>query len=151
MTRPCICGIACRWVRGGRFAEAMTPQAASGGSPPLVAVVDDDPAVCSSLKFSLELEGFRVRTYGGGGELLRNADLAGVDCFVIDQRMPRMSGFELIVELRGRHIATPAILIVSEPNIGLSARAAKARVPIVEKPFLGNSLVDAIRAACMPG
>jgi len=118
----------------------MTPQAASHREPPIVAVVDDDSAVCSSLKFSLELDGFRVRTYGGGGELLRAGDIAGCACFVVDQKMPGMSGLELIAKLRDRNI--------SQPSVGLSARAAKANVPIVEKPFLGNTLVDRIRAAC---
>jgi two-component system response regulator FixJ len=134
--------------RDSTQAKAMMPQAAPRISTLVIAVVDDDPAVCNSLKFSLELDGFKVRTYGGSAELLRTADLAGVDCFVIDQKMPRMSGFELIAELRERHIAAPAILIISEPNLALSARAAKAKVPIVEKPFLGNALVDQIREAC---
>ncbi|HXW42433.1 MAG TPA: response regulator [Xanthobacteraceae bacterium] len=114
----------------------------------VVAVVDDDPAVCSSLKFSLELEGFAVHTYGSGVELLGAGDLGDCDCFVIDQRMPVMSGMELIAKLREQRVATPAILIVSHNNAALSARAAKAQVPIVEKPFLGNSLVDRIREAC---
>jgi FixJ family two-component response regulator len=33
---------------------------------PLIVVIDDDPAVCNSLKFSLELEGFAVRVYRSG-------------------------------------------------------------------------------------
>ena len=66
----------------------------------MVVIVDDDPAVCGSLKFSLELEGFGVRTYGGAAELLDGGDLAACDCFVIDQRMPGMSGMELIAKLR---------------------------------------------------
>ena len=33
------------------------------GPSPVVAIVDDDPAVCDSLKFFLELEGFGVRAY----------------------------------------------------------------------------------------
>ena len=37
---------------------------------PIIAVVDDDPAVCGSLKFALELEGFVVRTFHSGAELL---------------------------------------------------------------------------------
>mgnify|MGYP001255535155 CR=1 FL=1 len=128
----------------------MTPQAASKVQPPVVAVVDGDPAVCNSLKFSLEVEGFRVRTYGGGTELLR-ADLDGCACFVVDQKMPGMSGLELIAKLRERAISAPAILIVSQPSVILSARAATAKVPIVEKPFLGNALVDRIREACERG
>lgn len=112
-----------------------------------VAVVDDDPAVCSSLKFSLELEGFMVRVYGSASELL-NGGVEGADCLVIDQRMPEMTGMELIGQLRRQNVSTPAILIVSQPNAVVSARAAKADVPVVEKPFLGNSLVDKIHQAC---
>lgn len=116
--------------------------------PPVVAVVDDDPAVCNSLKFSLELEGFAVRTYGSGSELLHAHGLTAYDCFVIDQRMPTMSGLDVIQKLRERQVAAPAILITSHPNAALSARAAMADIPIVEKPLLGNALVDRIREAC---
>jgi two-component system, LuxR family, response regulator FixJ len=115
---------------------------------PVVVVVDDDAAVRNSLKFSLELEGFSVRTYRSGSDLLAASNLGDCDCFVIDQRMPVMSGMELIANLRQRKVATPAILIISHLNAALSARAAVAEVPIVEKPFLGNALVDSIREAC---
>lgn len=116
--------------------------------PPLVIVVDDDPAVCESLKFSLELEGFSVRTYGSGVELLRVDDFDACKCFVIDQRMPVMTGMELIAKLRDQKILTPAILIISHPSAALSARAATADIPIVEKPLLSNTLLDRIREAC---
>ncbi len=125
----------------------MAPQTVAN-PPPVIAVVDDDPAVCSSLKFSLELEGFKVRTFAGGADLLRARDVGICDCFVIDQRMPGLSGLELIDKLRDRDVAAPAILIISEPSAALSARAAKAKVPIVEKPFLGNALLECIHQAC---
>jgi len=124
----------------------MTPQAAVK-MPPVVAVVDDDLAVCHSLKFSLELEGLEVRTFSSGAELLRAPDVAACNCFVIDQKMPGMNGLELIGKLRDRHIVAPAILIISQPSAALSARAASAQVPIVEKPLLGNALLDRIREA----
>lgn len=116
--------------------------------PPLVIVVDDDLAVCELLKFSLELEGFAVRTYRSGAELFDEDGFDACKCFVIDQRMPAMTGMELIAKLRDRKILTPAILIISHPSAALSARAATASVPIVEKPLLGNALVDRIREAC---
>jgi two-component system, LuxR family, response regulator FixJ len=128
--------------------QAKMPQISPEIGAPLVVVVDDDPAVCNSLKFALELEGFKVLTYGSGTELLRAGDIGASDCFVIDQRMPGMTGLELIGKLRDRHISTPAILVISQPSLGLSASAAKANVPIVEKPFLGNALLDRIRDAC---
>jgi two-component system response regulator FixJ len=115
---------------------------------PVVAVVDDDPAVCGSLKFALELEGFAVRTYHSGAELLGAGDVADCNCFVVDQRMPGMTGMELVEVLRKRRILTPAILIISHVSAALSARARNAAIPIVEKPFLGNALVECIREAC---
>jgi two-component system response regulator FixJ len=128
----------------------MIERADLAAKRPVVAVVDDDPAVCGSLKFSLEIEGFIVRTFHSGAELLHAHDVEVCNCFVIDQRMPGMTGIELIDALRGRRILTPVILVISHPNVALSARAAKAAVPIVEKPLLGNALVDCIRAACAP-
>jgi two-component system response regulator FixJ len=124
----------------------MTPQAVVE-NPPVVAVVDDDLAVCNSLKFSLELEGLEVRTFPGGAELLLARDIDACQCFVVDQKMPGISGLELIGKLRDRHIAAPAILIISQPSAALSARAASARIPIVEKPLLGDVLLDRIREA----
>jgi two-component system, LuxR family, response regulator FixJ len=111
----------------------------------LVIVVDDDVAVRNSLKFSLEVEGFAVRTYSGGIELLNDTELPRGGCLVIDQNMPGMNGLDLVAQLRARDVAVPAILITSYPTAALSARAAKAGVAIVEKPFLGTALVDRIR------
>ena len=114
----------------------------------LVIVVDDDPAVRNSLKFSLEIEGFTVRDFASAAELLNARDLPGCSCLVIDERLPGMSGLELIARLRERHNSVPAILITSNPNAALTARAARANTPIIEKPLLGNALVDKIRAVC---
>jgi FixJ family two-component response regulator len=48
----------------------MSPQAECSATRPVVVVVDDDPAVRSSLAFSLETEGIAVRAYATGAELL---------------------------------------------------------------------------------
>ena len=114
----------------------------------VVVIVDDDPAVRNSLKFSLEVEGFLVRAYGSGAELLNARDLPICGCFVVDQKMPGMTGLDLIAKLRDQHISVPAILMTSHPNAALTASAARADIPIVEKPLLGNALIDRIRAAC---
>ncbi|HTZ01984.1 MAG TPA: response regulator [Xanthobacteraceae bacterium] len=126
----------------------MTPQSQLTAAPPVVVIVDDDPAVRNSLQFSLELEGYAVRSYRNAAELLNAGELGPCNCYVIDQRMPGMSGMELIGQLRARRISTPAILIISQPNDVLSARAAQADIAIVEKPLLNNALVERIREAC---
>jgi len=114
---------------------------------PIVIVIDDDAAVRGSIKFALEAEGIAVRTYSNGLELLEEADLATFACFVIDQKLPGMTGLELLAALRERHITAPAILITSHPTIILQERAARAGIPIIEKPLLSNALFERVRAA----
>jgi two-component system, LuxR family, response regulator FixJ len=111
----------------------------------MVGVVDDDPAVRNSLKFSLEIEGLAVQAYANAAELLKQSDLSRFRCLVVDQNMPGLSGIDLVAALRARQIAVPVILITSHPSSALVARAGKERVPIVEKPLLGNALFDKIR------
>ncbi len=67
---------------------------------------------------------------------------------VVDQNMPGLSGIELITKLRAHDISAPAILITTHPDRSLKSRAAQANVPIVEKPLLGNVLIDKIRDVC---
>jgi FixJ family two-component response regulator len=112
---------------------------------PLVIVVDDDLWVRDSLKFLLEAEGFAVRAYPGGLELLNDTELPRGGCLVTDQNMPGMKGLDLVAQLRARDVAVPAILITSDPTAAVSERAAKAGIAIMEKPFLGAALIDRIR------
>jgi two-component system response regulator FixJ len=116
-----------------------------------VVVVDDDPAVCNSLKFSLEIEGFAVRLYESGSELLSELTLPDCSCLVVDENMPGIGGLDLIAKLRERRIAAPAILIASDLNTALARRAASVSVPIVEKPLLNDALLDLVRDACATG
>jgi FixJ family two-component response regulator len=114
---------------------------------PVVVVVDDDPAVRNSLRFSLEIEGFSVRTYSDGDDLMNDTDLGASSCLVVDHNLPGTNGLQTIAKLRERRISVPAILITSYPSALLMKRAAKAGIPIVDKPFLEDALIDRIRAA----
>jgi two-component system response regulator FixJ len=126
-------------------AKTMKNQGESSQSGLVVTVIDDDLAVRNALKFWLEIEGLTVRSYASGADLLSAGDLARCDCFAIDQKMPAMSGLDLIAQLRDRHFTAPAILITSHPSVSLRERAEKADVPIMEKPLLENGLLDKIR------
>jgi len=112
-----------------------------------VIVLDDDPAVRNSLKFSLEIEGFIVHAHATPADLLNDTDLERCKCLIVDQNMPDIKGLDLVQILRQRHINAPAILITSHPSVALSRNAANAGVPIVEKPLLGNALLDKINDA----
>jgi FixJ family two-component response regulator len=116
-------------------------------SKALIVVVDDDAAVRSSLKFSLEIDGFAVRTYASAEELLSESDLVACQCFIVDQDMPRMHGLQLIAIMRRRGVDTPVVLTSSHATPTLNLQAAGAGIPVIEKPFLGNALIESIHNA----
>jgi two-component system response regulator FixJ len=113
----------------------------------VVVVIDDDPAVLGALKFALELEGFSVAPYRSASEFLAQQMLPQSGCLVIDFKLPDMDGLDLLAQLRDRAVQLPAVLITSHPSQHLRRRASAANVPIVEKPLLGNALLDAIHGA----
>ena len=129
----------------GAKQKAMKKQGKAPNSGVVVIVISDDLAVRNSLKFWLEIEGLAVRGYVSGADLLGAGDLARCDCYVVDQKMSAMSGLNLIAQLRDRHFTAPAILIASHPSVLLQEQAEKADIPILEKPLLGNGLLDKIR------
>jgi two-component system, LuxR family, response regulator FixJ len=112
-----------------------------------VLIIDDDPAVRNSLKFALEVEGFAVRTYHAGGDLLRETEFPTDGCLVVDYKLPEMNGLDLLVELRRRDVALPAILITTHPSREVRRRAALAGATLIEKPLLNDTLFLGIRAA----
>lgn len=122
----------------------------------LVAVVEDDLAVLGALRFALETDGFAVASYCSGAELLAQRALPEGSVLVIDFRLPDMTGIELLALLRGRNVKLPAILMAGQPSPALRAQAAEAGMIVVEKPLLGDSLVEAIgrmighEAPCAP-
>ena len=119
---------------------------------PTVYVVDDDFGVLGSLRFLLETDGFDVGAFRSGSALLNAAASNGADCFVIDYKMPNMSGIELAKRLRNRGIDTPIILITGYPDGDILAMATAAGIQnVLLKPYLEESLVTRIRGAIGEG
>ncbi len=81
-------------------------------------------------------------------EAVLAADLPADACFVIDERLPGLSGLEACRALRGRGVHRPTVFITSQPKPDLRRAAAASGVPIVEKPLMGDTLLMAIRSVC---
>jgi two-component system response regulator FixJ len=128
------------------------PLTMMSASKPTIYVVDDDVGVLGSLQFLLETDGFEVKTFRSATALLNASALAGMDCLVIDYKMPDMNGIDLVGRLRDHHITAPVILITGYPDENIAARAVAAGVEhVVLKPLLGDGLVKQIRGAIREG
>lgn len=121
---------------------------ASSTTTPVVYVVDDDQDVLGSLRFLLETDGFSVRTFWSGAALLNGVATGDVDCFVIDYKMPTMSGIDLASRLRNRDIEAPIILITGYPDENIQEKASAVGIRhVLMKPHLEESLATHIRGA----
>ena len=114
--------------------------------PNTIALVDDDRNILTSVSIALEAEGFRVDTYADGAEALRGIVQKPVDLAVLDIKMPRMDGIELLAKLREK-TGTPVIFLTSKGDevdevLGLRMGADD----YITKPFSQRLLLARIRA-----
>jgi two-component system response regulator ChvI len=114
--------------------------------PQTIALVDDDRNILTSVSIALEAEGFEVRTYTDGDEALRGLTSKPVDLAVLDIKMPRMDGMELLSRLR-QTSGMPVIFLTSKDDevdevLGLRMGADD----YIKKPFSQRLLIERIRA-----
>ncbi len=110
-----------------------------------IALVDDDRNILVSVSMALEAEGFEVRTYVDGEQALRGIGLEPVDLAVLDIKMPRMDGMELLQRLRAQG-NLPVIFLTSKDDeldevLGLRMGADD----YITKPFSQRLLIERIR------
>ncbi|OWT65508.1 response regulator transcription factor [Candidimonas nitroreducens] len=108
-----------------------TPQA-----PGTIYIVDDDEAVRDSLRWLLEANGYRVRSFGAAEEFLNAYDPDQVGVLIADVRMPGMSGLELQEELLARRAPLPVVFITGHGDVPMAVSTMKkGAVDFLEKPF----------------
>lgn len=118
-------------------------------SPPLIAVVDDDPPVRTSLSRLLRSSGYAVATFECGDAFLEGLAPPSrallPDCLVLDLHMPGRNGFEVCAVLKNTHPRLPIILITGkeEPDTADQVREAGA-VAFLTKPFDESGLLAAV-------
>ncbi len=117
-------------------------------SDSIVFVVDDDAAVCDSLRFLIESVGLQVRTFSSADEFLAAYTPDQPGCLVLDIRMPGMSGLELQEQLAKRGYTLPVIIITAHGDVPSAVRAMHAgAVDFMSKPFNDQSLLDRVHQA----
>ena len=78
-----------------------------------IALVDDDRNILTTLSIALEKEGFQIQTYLDGESALIGLSRTPPDLAVIDIKMPRMDGEELLKKLR-KKTSMPVIFLTSK-------------------------------------
>jgi two-component system response regulator FixJ len=142
--RVCPCSFSMGSVKHASKEHPGVAAAQSAPAKPVIVIVDDDFAVRNSLAFALTEEGFLVRTYCSAEMLLDGELLSDARCLVIDQKLPGLSGLDLVDELRRRDVSAPVILITTGPTAQIRRAAAAAGIAIVEKPLIGDALFHEI-------
>src|SRR5690606_37442081 len=113
--------------------------------PHNIVLVDDDRNILTSVSMALETEGFNVKTFSDGEEGLKGITDNNPDLVVLDIKMPRMDGMEVLSKLREQS-ATPVIFLTSKDDevdevIGLRMGADD----YITKPFSQRLLIERIR------
>jgi two-component system CheB/CheR fusion protein len=115
---------------------------------PTIFVVDDEASVREAMRELLQEEGWPVEIYASGEEFLRAYGSGREGCLVLDARMPRMGGLELLERLKVQAGGPPAIMITGHADIRLAVRAMKAgAMAFLEKPVQYDELLVNIERA----
>jgi len=122
------------------------PSSSAAPAPHVVALVDDDRNILTTVSIALQAEGFATRVYSDGATALKALLENPPDIAVFDIKMPRMDGIELLKKLREKS-QLPVIFLTSKDGeadeaLGLALGADD----YIAKPFSQRLLLARIRA-----
>ena len=112
-----------------------------------IALVDDDKNILASVSMLLEQEGYQVRTFSDPAAALTALAPSPPDLAILDIKMPRMDGLELLRRLKQGSPDLPVIFLTSKDEeidelMGLNAGADD----YIRKPFSQRLLLERVRA-----
>lgn len=116
-------------------------------SSQVVAIVDDDEAVRESTAALLHSVGFEVELFANGEDFLElNQD--SFTCILLDMRMPRYDGIEVLRQLGERASFPPVVVLTGHGDLSLAVEAMKlGAMDFIEKPYEPARLVNALNLA----
>jgi two-component system response regulator ChvI len=114
---------------------------------PTIALVDDDENILASLKIFFEGEGYQVRAYHDGATALTALQESPPDVAILDIKMPRMDGIEVLKRLRQNSSSLPVIFLTSKDEemdevVGFNVGADD----YIKKPFSQRLLNERVKA-----
>ena len=110
-----------------------------------IALVDDDRNLLASVSMLLEAEGFAVRCFTDGASALEGLGADPVDLALLDVKMPRMDGMELLQRLRRRSDIPIVFLTSKDDEIDEVLGLRMGADDYITKPFSQRLLLERIR------
>jgi two-component system response regulator ChvI len=111
-----------------------------------IALVDDDRNILTSVSIALQAEGFATRVYSDGETALKALTDNPPDLAVLDVKMPRMDGMELLRRLREKSDLPVIFLTSKDEEIDEALGLAMGADDYISKPFSQRLLIARIRA-----
>ena len=114
----------------------------------MVAIVDDDDLMRTSLQGLLKSAGLLAQSFASAEEFLKSGHQHNTACLITDIRMPGMSALELQAQLNADHCKIPTIFITAHGDVKMRMQAMRAgAVEFLAKPFDDEALLESVRAA----
>jgi two-component system response regulator ChvI len=111
-----------------------------------IALVDDDRNILTSVSIALQAEGFATRVYSDGETALKALVDKPPDLAVLDVKMPRMDGMELLRRLREKSDLPVIFLTSKDEELDEALGLAMGADDYIAKPFSQRLLIARIRA-----
>ena len=113
---------------------------------PTIALVDDDRNIVTSLRMLLETEGYKIQAYTDGASALEGLNADPPDMAILDIKMPRMDGMELLRRLRQRTEMPVIFLTSKEDEIDELFGLKMGADDFIRKPFSQRLMVERVKA-----
>lgn len=115
-----------------------------------VLVIDDDPSICKTVGVLLEDYGYNPRTFTDADEALETAENESFQVALIDLRMPKMDGVEVVERLKKIDEQMSCIVMTAYPNLESATETMRrGTCDYIPKPFKQEELVQAVERACL--
>src|SRR5262245_21354881 len=106
-----------------------------------ILVVDDQDMMRDSLAAILAREGHDIVAAGDGQVAIGRLANAKIDLVITDMKMPRMTGLELLAEIRKMKLDTPVVLMTAFATVENAVDAMKlGAFDYLQKPFDGEAV-----------
>jgi DNA-binding NtrC family response regulator len=113
-----------------------------------ILVIDDEPNILTTVRRSLELEGYSVEVASGGAAGLAKLAEQDIDLVLLDVMMPGETGLEVLPKLRVAKPDTVVVMMSGNATIETAVQATKAGAyDFIEKPLSGDKLLITVQNA----